>query len=50
MRPIDVRKPASWAESDEQARGALRFSPDRPAADARVHGLPPDTWLVLYCT
>ena len=48
--PIDVRKAASWQESDEQARGALRFSPDRPVADARVHGLPLDTWLVLYCT
>jgi NhaP-type Na+/H+ or K+/H+ antiporter len=50
VQPIDVRKTASWEESDEQARGARRLSPDDPVADARVHGLPVDTWLVLYCT
>jgi sodium/hydrogen antiporter len=50
VRPIDVRKQTEWAQSDEQARGALRLSPDRPVEDARVHGLPADTWLVLYCT
>ncbi|TMA34219.1 MAG: hypothetical protein E6J87_07705 [Deltaproteobacteria bacterium] len=50
VQPIDARKEADWAQSDEQARGALRLSPDRPAADARVHGLPPDAWLALYCT
>jgi NhaP-type Na+/H+ or K+/H+ antiporter len=50
VRPIDVRKSASWEASGEQARGALRFSPEDPVADARVHGLPADTWLVLYCT
>lgn len=50
VRPIDVRREAAWAESDEQARGALRLSPDRVVADARVHGLPTDAWLVLYCT
>ena len=48
--PIDVRKPASWEASDEQARGALRLPPDRAVADARVLGLPSDAWLVLYCT
>jgi NhaP-type Na+/H+ and K+/H+ antiporter len=50
VRPIDVRKDAAWAESDEQARGALRFSPERAAQDARIAGLPADAWLVLYCT
>jgi NhaP-type Na+/H+ or K+/H+ antiporter len=50
IQAIDVRKGADWAASEEQASGALRLSPDRPAADARLHGLPQDTWLVLYCT
>ena len=50
VRPIDVRKAAIWEESREKARGAVRLSPDRPAADARVLGLPSDAWLVLYCT
>jgi len=48
--PIDVRREEVWAGSDEQARGARRLSPDRVVADARVLGLPPDAWLVLYCT
>ena len=46
----DVRSEASWRESDVQAQGALRLSPDRPAEVARVLGLPSDAWLVLYCT
>ena len=50
VRIVDVRKSASWEASDEQARGALRLSPDRAVADARVLGLPSDAWLVLYCT
>jgi NhaP-type Na+/H+ or K+/H+ antiporter len=46
----DVRSEAAWREGDEQARGAVRLSPDRPGETARVLGLPPDAWLVLYCT
>jgi len=48
--PIDVRKQASWEASDEQARGAVRLSPDRAVDDARVLGLPSDAGIVLYCT
>jgi NhaP-type Na+/H+ or K+/H+ antiporter len=47
---VDVRKPASWEASDEQARGSLRLAPERAVADARVLGLPSDACLVLYCT
>jgi NhaP-type Na+/H+ or K+/H+ antiporter len=36
--PVDVRKEVDWQASNEWARGAVRLSPDRPAADARVHG------------
>jgi NhaP-type Na+/H+ or K+/H+ antiporter len=48
--PVDVRKPEALAESDLQAAGARRVSPDGAARDARVLGLPSDAWLVLYCT
>jgi NhaP-type Na+/H+ and K+/H+ antiporter len=46
----DVRAEAAWRESAVRAQGALRLSPERPAEDARVLGLPADAWLVLYCT
>lgn len=46
----DVRSEAAWAESDVQARGAVRLSPDRPVEHAGALGLPQDVWLVLYCT
>ena len=46
----DVRSESAWRESAEQAQGALRLSPERPAEHAGVLGLPPDAWLVLYCT
>jgi NhaP-type Na+/H+ or K+/H+ antiporter len=48
--PIDVRKQASWEASGEQARSAVRLSPDHAVDDARALGLPPDAPLVLYCT
>jgi len=50
VQAIDVLKETEWTRSEEQALGALRVSPDRPSADARIHGLPQDAWLVLYCT
>jgi len=50
VRPIDVRREEVWAESDEQARGAVRVSPERPVPDVRALDLPPDAWLVAYCT
>jgi NhaP-type Na+/H+ or K+/H+ antiporter len=46
----DVRSEAAWAESSEQAVGAVRLSPDRPVEHAGALGLPQDVWLVLYCT
>jgi NhaP-type Na+/H+ or K+/H+ antiporter len=46
----DVRSRAAWDESDVQAAGALRVSPEQPAADPRIRALPYDAWIVLYCT
>ncbi len=46
----DARKESAWREGDVKAAGARRLSPDRPADDARVMGLPSDAWIVLYCT
>jgi len=46
----DVRKDEAFAETDAIAAGAQRLSPDRPADDARILGLPSDAWIVLYCT
>jgi NhaP-type Na+/H+ or K+/H+ antiporter len=46
----DVRSDEAWREGEDQAQGALRLSPERPAETARVLGLPSDAWLVLYCT
>jgi NhaP-type Na+/H+ or K+/H+ antiporter len=46
----DVRSEEAWREGADQAQGALRLSPERPAETARVLGLPSDAWLVLYCT
>jgi sodium/hydrogen antiporter len=47
---IDVRSEADWERAESRAAGAVRLSPDRPAEHAGVLGLPPDAWLVLYCT
>src|SRR5262245_46496546 len=46
----DVRREEVWQESDVKAQGAVRLSPERPAEHAGALGLPPDAWLVLYCT
>jgi NhaP-type Na+/H+ or K+/H+ antiporter len=47
---VDVRSEADWERAETRAAGAVRLSPDRPAEHAGVLGLPPDAWLVLYCT
>jgi sodium/hydrogen antiporter len=48
--PLDVRRPESRSESEYQARGSVRLSPQLAVADARRLGLPTDAWLVAYCT
>lgn len=46
----DVRSQAAWDESSIQATGSLRMPPDRAADAARRLGLPPERWIILYCT
>ena len=47
----DVRSEADWERrGEEPAPGVVRLSPDRPVEHAGALGLPPDAWLVLYCT
>jgi sodium/hydrogen antiporter len=48
--PLDVRRDEARAESEYQARGSQRLSPQLAVADARRLGLPTDAWLVAYCT
>jgi rhodanese-related sulfurtransferase len=48
--PLDVRRDEARAESELQARGSRRLSPQLAVADARRLGLPTDAWLVAYCT
>jgi sodium/hydrogen antiporter len=46
---LDVRSAQTYDTSTLQARGAIRVSPDRVAADAAKLGLPHPAWLVAYC-
>ena len=48
--PLDARRVEARGESEYQARGSLRISPQLATADARRLGLPTDAWLVAYCT
>jgi NhaP-type Na+/H+ or K+/H+ antiporter len=47
---LDVRKDNSWNESDQQASGAIRLSPDTAIRRAAELALPRNDWLVAYCT
>jgi len=47
---LDVRTERAYERSDLQARGAIRFVPDRVEMRARTLGLPHDAWLIAYCT
>jgi NhaP-type Na+/H+ or K+/H+ antiporter len=46
----DVRTERTHAPSPHQAQGAVRLDPEAPVHRARVLGLPPDAWIVTYCT
>jgi len=47
---LDARTERSYEGIDLQARGAIRFVPDRVEMRARTLGLPRDAWLIAYCT
>ncbi len=47
---LDARTERAYEGSDLQARGAIRFVPDRAEMRARTLGLPRDAWLIAYCT
>ena len=47
---LDTRKERAYEGSGLQARGAIRFVPDRAEMRARTLGLPRDAWLIAYCT
>ncbi len=47
---LDVRKDGNYAGSAMRAAGARRVPPTRPVETVSAFGLPPDAWLVSYCT
>ncbi|HMQ29750.1 MAG TPA: cation:proton antiporter [Chloroflexaceae bacterium] len=47
---IDVRTERSYRASEAMAAGALRVPPDQAVATLKRHGVPPDAWVVAYCT
>jgi NhaP-type Na+/H+ or K+/H+ antiporter len=47
---LDVRKDGDYAGSATRVAGARRVPPTRPVETVSAFGLPPDTWLVSYCT
>jgi hypothetical protein len=46
---LDTRTERAYEGSDLQARGAIRFVPDRVEFRARNLGLPRDAWLIALC-
>jgi sodium/hydrogen antiporter len=46
---LDVRSVWTYNASAQQARGAVRLSPDHPVGDAATFALPPSAWLIAYC-
>jgi NhaP-type Na+/H+ or K+/H+ antiporter len=46
---LDVRSERSFARSDRQAQGAIRFFPDHIAERAAELDLPRNAWLIAYC-
>ncbi|GCE31668.1 hypothetical protein KDA_71520 [Dictyobacter alpinus] len=47
---LDARKPRDYSNSDVQASGSIRLSPDNVAFQARQMGLPTSAYIVVYCT
>jgi NhaP-type Na+/H+ or K+/H+ antiporter len=47
---LDVRTDNSYASAAERARGAVRVPPERAVPALAAMNLPPDAWLVSYCT
>jgi sodium/hydrogen antiporter len=47
---LDVRGEKDYAASNETIAGAHRILPASAVQSVRVLGLPPDTWLVSFCT
>jgi NhaP-type Na+/H+ or K+/H+ antiporter len=48
--PLDVRREEARGESEWEAEGSRRVSPQLAIIDARRLELPKDAWLVAYCT
>jgi NhaP-type Na+/H+ or K+/H+ antiporter len=46
---LDVRTERSLEDSDTQAKGAVRLSPDNVVERTRELGLNPEAWLIAYC-
>ncbi|HEV2905423.1 MAG TPA: hypothetical protein VGW32_10255, partial [Pyrinomonadaceae bacterium] len=46
---LDVRTERSLEDSDTQAKGAVRLSPEDAVQEARKLGLDPEAWLIAYC-
>jgi len=46
---LDVRTDRSREQSDLQAAGSVRLSPDDTVAEARKFKLPKEAWLIAYC-
>ena len=46
---LDVRKDRAWNDSEEKARGAIRFPPEGAAQRGAELALPRHDWLVAYC-
>jgi sodium/hydrogen antiporter len=46
---LDVRTERSIEDSDTQAKGAVRLSPEDLVHEARRLGLDPEAWLIAYC-
>lgn len=47
---LDVRADSSYRRTLEQPVGAVRVAPERGVDEVRTLGLPPGSWLILYCT
>jgi sodium/hydrogen antiporter len=47
---LDARGEKDFGLSDETIAGSLRIDPGAPVRSVRLLGLPPDTWLVSWCT
>lgn len=46
---LDVRSVWTYNASTQQARDAVRLSPDHLVRDAATFALPPSAWLIAYC-